>query len=160
MFTDESTFTVRSIKNRLRVWRKPGHSWEQQCTVPTFKSGFQSVSVWGGFSKQGRTCLVGIVENFNQHTYRSIIDAHILPFKNIVHANTALFTLQEDNCGPHRAKSVNTYMYSASVNRMQGPAQSPDLNPIENMWGIMKQNLRKRIVVPSNPTVVSEFLPF
>ena len=152
MFADESSFTVRPIKNRLRVWRKPRQRREQQCTVPTFKSAFQSVIVWGGFSKQGRTSLVGIVGNFNQHTYRSIIDANILPFKNNVHGNNALFILQEDNCGPHRAKSINTYLYSASVNRMQWPAKSPDLNPVENIRGIMKQKLRKRKVMPSNPT--------
>ena len=151
MFTGESTFTVRTIKNRLRVWRKPGQIWEQQYLVPKVKSGFQSVSVKAGFSKQERTSLVGIVGNFNQHTYHSIIDAYILPFKDIVHGNNALSTLHEDDCRPHREKSSNTYPYSASVNGMQWPAQSPDLNPIDNMWGIAKQKLRKRIVMPSNP---------
>ena len=119
MFTDKSTFTVWPIKNRLRVRRKPGQRWEQQCTAPTFESGFQSVSVWAGFSKQGRTSLVGTVRNFNQHTYCFIIDAHILLFKNIVHGNNALFPLQEGNCGPRRAKSINSYLYSASLNRIR-----------------------------------------
>ena len=45
LFTDESSFTVRPSKNRLRVWRHPGSRWTQQCTVLTFKSGNQSISV-------------------------------------------------------------------------------------------------------------------
>ena len=34
---------------------------------------------------------------------------------------------------------------------MQWPVRSPDLNPIENMWAIMKQKLRKHPALPSNP---------
>ena len=122
MFTYESTFTVRPLKNRLRVRRKPGQRWEQRYTVPTFKPGFQIVSVWAGFSMHGRTCLVGISGKLNQRTYRSIIDAHILPFKKNVHCDNPLFILQEYNCGPHHAKAINSYLYLNSVNRMQWPA--------------------------------------
>ena len=77
--------------------------------MPTFKSGNQSISVWVGFSKYGRTGLFRIVGNFNQRMYRPIIDAHFLPSKKYEHDDSALFTLQEDNCGPHRAK-FNQYI--------------------------------------------------
>ena len=45
--------------------------------------------------------------------------------------------------GLHRAKSIALYLSSKKVNRMEWPAQSADLNPIENVWGLLKQKLRK-----------------
>ena len=80
MFTDESRFTVRSVRNRLRIWRTRGIHLHPKSVVPTFESGYQSVSVWGGFSARGRTPLVGTMGTFNQHTYNAIIDPHIIPF--------------------------------------------------------------------------------
>ena len=68
-----------------------------------------------------------------------------------MHGDNSLFTLQEDNCVPHRAKSIGTYLYHKNVNRVTWPAQSTDLNPIENLKGIMKTRLRNRSRHPSNP---------
>ncbi len=38
------------------------------------------------------------------------------------------------------------------------PAQSPDLNPIENIWSILKKKLRERSVHPSNAEELFEVL--
>ncbi len=97
---------------------------------------------------KGHTPLVGTIGTFYRNTYRVIIDNHILPFMYDNHDGPASFMLQEDTCGPRRARSIATYLQSQEVTRMKWSAQSPDLNPIENVWGIMKQNLRKRYAHP------------
>lgn len=91
MFTDESCFTVSPVKNRLRVWRHNGCRLSSKHIILTFKSGYQSVSVWSGFSLHGRTPLVGTVGSFDSKTYRVIIDNHILPFMNKVHDGAESF---------------------------------------------------------------------
>ena len=76
---------------------------------------------------------------------------HVLPFIYDVNGATDTSVPQEDNCGPHRAKSIDTYLQNEEVKRMNLPAQSPDLNPIDNIWCLMKRHFRKRLVHLSIP---------
>ena len=50
----------------------------------------------------------------------------------------------EDNTRYHKGDLNKTITSSYSVGKLQFPANSPDLNPIENVWHIFKQRLRKR----------------
>jgi len=150
IYSDESSFAVRPMKNNIRVWRKRGERYNFACTIPTFKSGYKLVNVYGAFSATGRTPLVRIEGKFNQYAYKKILDEVTLPFAFRCYDNVENFMLQEDNCAAHRAKSIEAYLHEKKVNRMEWPPQSPDLNPIENVWGYMKQKLRRRPVYAKN----------
>ncbi len=148
MFIDESSFSVRPMKNRLRVRRTGGNRLQQCNIVSTFKSGYQTIPGSGGLSKHGRTPLVGTIGSFTKEKYLAIIDEHVLPFMSEKHRGSDAFILQYDNCGPHRASSIATYLSKKDVVRMDWPTQSPDLNSIENIRRIMKSRLRKLDVLP------------
>ena len=66
-----------------------------------------------------------------------------------VHGGVTDLVLQEDSCGPHRVDGIAKYLSEKNVTRMKCLAQSTDLNPIENVWGYLKQNLRKRAKRPT-----------
>ncbi len=59
-FSDESTFTLKPTSLRKRVWREQGECYRTFNMVPTFKSGFESISVWAAFFLKRRTPLIRI----------------------------------------------------------------------------------------------------
>lgn len=51
-----------------------------------------------------------------------------------------------DNCSIHHGKLVKNYLSKEGVDVLYNVAYSPELNPIEEVFGIFKRNLRCRII--------------
>jgi hypothetical protein len=61
---------------------------------------------------------------------------HLLPF--LIDRNQIF---QQDNASIHTSRMVKDWFLANNVTVMDWPALSPDLSPIENIWGIMVQRV-------------------
>jgi hypothetical protein len=47
-------------------------------------------------------------------------------------------------CSVHTARMVTEWFQNQNINLLDWPSLRPDLNPIENMWGLMVKTMKKR----------------
>jgi hypothetical protein len=83
--------------------------------------------------------------------YIKVLDDHLVPFIEALPAGQSM-TFQHDNAPIHASFATRFFLHRNSINVLDWPACSPDLNPIENIWGqlvriIYAENKQYRTVV-------------
>ena len=135
-WSDDVTFHVGEDGNIFYVTRDPTEAFLEKNLQPSFKSGRSTVGVWSCYCGDEMGPLV-IIEKGGRITakrYLETVKKHFIPFyRRMVRKYGPEVVMQEDNAPLHTAKVVQAYLNKQKVKRLQWPAQSPDLSPIENL---------------------------
>ncbi|GFX91205.1 transposable element Tcb2 transposase [Trichonephila clavipes] len=147
MFSNESRFNLQSDSRRTLIWRAPGTRYHQENTIERHRYGGTGWLVWGGIILGSRTDLHVQSVTKKGHTYRDVIlEQHVRLFRGAMGDE---FLIIDDSARPHHANIIDECLHLEDISRMDWPAYSPDLNPIEHVWDMLDRQTAVRQLPPT-----------
>lgn len=143
LWTDETKLELFGHMDQRYVWRKKNEAYAEKNTLPTVKHGGGSVMLWGCFAASGTGKLQRVEGIMNSIKYQDILQKNVMPSVRQLKLGRR-WTLQQDNDPKHTSKSTKVWIQKKSWNLLEWPSQSPDLNPIENLWWDLKKAVAAR----------------
>ncbi|GFT23435.1 transposable element Tcb2 transposase [Trichonephila clavipes] len=147
LFTYESRFSLSSDSHRILIWRERGSRNHPSNIIERDRYGGRGVLVWGGIMLGSRTDLhIFDAGSVNGTRYcNEIYLPHVRLFRG---AMGLQFLFMDDNAPCHRTVAAEQLLESEDIERMDWPARSPDLNPIEHVWDFLGRRLADRTLPP------------
>ena len=138
LFSDEFTFLTFRSCPRMVCRSLGSDKMDLKFTIKTMKHP-PSVMVWGCFSNMGRGSLYFLPKNttMNGQRYLAMLKEKI-PLTMSLHETT---TFMHDGAPCHKAKIVTKWLNDNRIRVLDWPGNSPELNPIENLWLIIKNKV-------------------
>ena len=102
-------------------------------------------NVWGCFSSKGLGHIVSFKQNLNAELMCDISKRDFLPTaRKQFGYDSTLWKLQQDNDPKHTWKLAVNWKRNDGVHEIHWPSMSPHFAPIENVWQVLKMNLRRK----------------
>ena len=126
VFIDECHFYQHG--SRIRAWYPPEDHDPMVLQEPNRKG----ISVFGAVGVSDGRLITKITERYNALTF--------LVFLSLVHGRFPESIIVMDNALYHHAGIITDYAFLTGIDLLFLPPYSPELNPIERVWKVVKKH--------------------
>jgi transposase len=144
-FSDETYIEVNHTVTP--VWHKIGA--RPTVAKPKFRA---KIMCWGAISSRFKSKLAIVQGTMTAQRYIDTLQGYLLEGKRKSTVEKMVF--QQDGASCHTAKLTRAFLSTTGLTVLPWPANSPDLNPIENIWAILKQNVEKRAAKTKSDLII------